>query len=231
MSQRDDIIKLLKEKSVMKQDVYRNTLATFELFKRIAQEIGSDLKKEAQAIDPRISVEYVQNSDYEIKLKVASDVLVFYMHTNVFEFDKTHPMHKTGYIKENENNSYCGIIYIYNFLADSFKYNRVNDLGYLIARVFVNRESRFFVESRPAMGYKYQNFSKEPITEEVVRDIINELVIYSISFDLYTPPNDAVKEISVYEIQERIQSDKFKTGKRLGFNVHSNTYMGENLSF
>jgi hypothetical protein len=230
MSQKEEIVRLLKEKSVMKQDVYRNTLSTFEMFKRIAKELGTELKAEANAIDPRIGVEYVQNSDYEMKLKVAGDVLVFYMHTNVFEFEKTHPMHKTGYIKENINNSYCGIIYIYNFLADSFKYNRVNDLGYLIARVFINRESRFFVESKPALGYKYQNFSSAPITEDVIRDIINELVIYCISFDLYTPPNDAVKEISVYEIQERILSDKFKTGKRLGFSAHSETHFGEDVN-
>jgi len=33
------------------------------------------------------------------------------------------------------------MISIYNFLSDSFKFNRVNDIGYLIARVFTNKEN------------------------------------------------------------------------------------------
>lgn len=230
MSQKEEIVRLLKEKSIMKQDVYRNTLHTFERFKQISKDLSEDLKKQIKGVDDRIAIEYGQTGDYEMKLKVAGDVLVFYMHTNVFEFEKSHPMHKTGYIKENVNNSYCGIIHVYNFLADSFKFNRVNDLGYLIARIFINRESRFFVESKPSLGYKYQNFSQGSISDADIQDIINELVIYCISFDLYTPPTEAVKEITVYEILERIQSDRLKTGKRLGFSAHSDSHFGEEIN-
>ena len=45
----------------------------------------------------------------------------------------------TSYVKEDKNRSYCGVIHLYNFLADSFKYNRLNDVGYLIGRVFIIR--------------------------------------------------------------------------------------------
>ncbi|MDP2386686.1 MAG: hypothetical protein Q8M29_09975 [Bacteroidota bacterium] len=231
MSQKDQITQLLKEKSVMKQNVYRNTKAAFEQFKTVVNEICDELKEEAKGIDHRIHVDYDSIGDYQVELKVAGDVLVFYMHTNVFEFDKSHPMFKTGYVKENHNNSYCGIIYVYNFLSDSFKYNRLNDLGYLIARIFVNQESRFFVESKPNLGFKYQNFSPAPISKEAIKDIVNELIIYCISFDLYTPPTEAVKEISLNEIQERIQSDKLKTGKRLGFRFQNDATFGDDLNF
>ncbi|HEY1039097.1 MAG TPA: hypothetical protein VGF30_06810 [Bacteroidia bacterium] len=231
MANKEEIVRLLKDKSVMKQNVYRNTLQTFDMFKKVAREITDELKSEAKDIDRRIVVDYMQPGDYEMEIKVAGDVLVFYMHTNVFEFEKSHPMYKTGYVKENNNNSYCGIIQVYNFLSDSFKYNRVNDLGYLIGRIFVNQESKFFIESKPTMGYKFQNFSHHPIDEAVIRDIINELIVYCLSFDLYTPPSDAVKEITLHEIQERIQSDKFKTGKRLGFRSQNDTVIGDDINF
>ena len=39
--------------------------------------------------------------------------------------------------------TYCGVINMYNFLSDSFKYNRENDLGYLIGRMFINKENTF----------------------------------------------------------------------------------------
>ena len=158
-------------------------------------------------------------------------MLVFYMHSNVFEFDSSHPMFKTGYVKQNELNSYCGIIYVYNFLADSFKYNRLQDLGYLISRMFVNRENRFFIEAKPPFGYKFSNFSDEPVNRETLKTIIFSLISHAISFDLYTPPTDTVKEISLNEILERVQSDKLKTGKRLGFKSQSEGNISDELAW
>jgi hypothetical protein len=126
-------------------------------------------------------------------------------------------MFKTGYIKHNELNSYCGIISVYNFLADSYKYNRLNDLGYLIARIFINREKKFFVETRTQIGYRYNSFSDGPISKEHMMDIINELIIYSVTFDLLTPPFDSVRQVSVMEMQEKSSSAALRTGKRLGY--------------
>jgi hypothetical protein len=230
-TQRELIIKMLREKSVMKQDVYKNTHNSFENLKEVIKEIADDLKTEAQKIDKRITVEYRFTSDHEIELKVAGDMLVFYMHSNVFEFDKSHAMFKTGYIKKNELNSYCGIIYVYNFLADSFKYNRLQDLGYLISRMFINRENRFFIEAKPPLGYKYTNFSEVAVNNQTLKEIVYDLIAYAISFDLYTPPSQNVQEISLNEIIERVQSDKLKTGKRLGFKSQTEGSINDELAW
>jgi hypothetical protein len=218
--QKQVILKLLAEKSVMKQDVFANTIKVFSLFKEVLNETGEDIKNETVKIDTRISVKYSDIGPQSAQLKVAGDVLDFYMHTNVFEFDRSHPMYKTSYVKQNELNSYCGIINIYNFLADSFKYNRLSDLGYLACRIFVNREMKFFVETRMnTLAYKYSSFSTEAISKENIRDIINELIIFAVSFDLFTPPFDVVKEVTVHEIQEKSNSSILRTGKRLGYNT------------
>jgi len=226
-NQRENILTLLREKSVMKQDVYRNTHETFGILKDVIKSVADDLRAEAERIDKRISVDYRFPSDHEIEFKVAGDMLVFYMHSNVFEFDSSHSMFKTGYIKKNQLNSYCGIIYVYNFLADSFKYNRLQDLGYLISRIFINRENHFFVESKPPLGYKFSNFSGQPVNKDVLHEIVYDLIYYAISFDLYTPPTDSVREISLNEILERVQSDKLKTGKRLGFNSQTDSNIND----
>ncbi|MFY8185971.1 MAG: hypothetical protein ACOVLD_07910, partial [Bacteroidia bacterium] len=85
MSQKDQIIQLLKEKSVMKQDVYKNTKVAFSVFKSAISEVTEELKSEAKEIDSRINIDCTSVGDYQMELKVAGDVLVFYMHTNVFE--------------------------------------------------------------------------------------------------------------------------------------------------
>ena len=223
-TQKDKIVTLLKEKAVMKQEVYRNTIEAFEMLKVCVNDISTGLLKETEDIDKRISIAISETKKYSIQLKVASDVLEFFMHTNVFEFDRSHPMFKTGYIKHNEDNSYCGIINVYNFLADSFRYDRTNDLGYLICRIFVNRERHFFIEAKGPVGVKYSGFSSEPLTQDQLTEIINDLIIYAITFDLFTPPFDQVKEVSVGEIQEKTNSTNLRTGKRLGYGTHTSSY-------
>lgn len=216
-NQKQQIIKLLKEKSVMKQDVFKNTVSVFSMMKEVGEEVCKQLKQEIEKTDKRVTISFTDRNQQSMDMKIAGDMLSFYMHTNVFDFDKSHPMFKTGYVKQHEFNSYCGVINVYNFLADSVKYNRLNDLGYLIARVFVNRESRFFIEAKSPLGLKHNIFSTEPVTKEKLKEIINDFIIFIISFDLYTPPFDSVREVSVNEIQEKTSSVILRTGKRLGY--------------
>jgi hypothetical protein len=61
-NQKEHILKLLKEKSVMKQDVFRNTLAAFDLVKQCVNDIASELNKETQAIDKRIVVSTLETT-------------------------------------------------------------------------------------------------------------------------------------------------------------------------
>lgn len=216
-TQRELIVNLLKDKSTMKQDVFKNTIQTFGMVREICKEVSHDLKSEIDKTDKRVSLNFLDVNQHAFQLKVAGDMLEFYMHTNVFEFEKSHPMHKTGYIKKDPHNSYCGIINIYNFLADSFQFNRVNDLGYLVARIFVNREMRFFIEAKGPIGIKYNSFSAEPLTKEHLKEMIYDFMIFVISFDLFTPPFDAVREVTVNEMQEKTSSISLRTGKRLGY--------------
>ncbi len=222
-SQREQILKLLKDKSVMKQDVFKNTTAAFDLLKQAISEIAQNLKQETEVIDKRIGITVTETNNYVTQLKVAGDMLEFFMHTNVFQFDKSHVMFKTGYVKQNDYNSYCGIINVYNFLADSFKYNRSEDLGYLVCRIFINREMRFFIEAKGMMGSKYASFSDAPLNKEQLLEVINDLIIYVISFDLFTPPFDAVKQVSVGEMQEKVSSINLRIGKRLGYGASAGT--------
>ncbi len=221
--QKETILKLLTEKSVMKQDVFTNTFEVFTLLREVLKERAEDLDTTFHKIDKRVTIIFKDTGSQSLQLKVAGDMLDFHMHSNVFEFDRSHPMFKTGYVKNNELNSFCGIINVYNFLADSFKYNRSNDLGYLIARIFVNRDKKFFVETKTQIGYKYLNFSAEPISKELLTDILNELIIFAVSFDLFTPPYDAVKNVTVMEIQEKQGANSLRTGKRLGYMGSSGT--------
>ncbi len=118
-------------------------------------------------------------------------------------------------------NGYCGVINIFNFLADSFKYNRVNDLGYLVARIFVNKENHFFVEGKRQSDEVVKDFAVDTISPGILRQIIETAIQYSIEFDLLLPRYDQVKLATVEQMREKISHSKMTTGKRLGFAFNS----------
>ena len=213
----NDIYDKVLSKATLKQDVYGNTLETFKQFKQTAKEIIEALKNRVPATEKRVTFDFVDKGEFEFEMKVAGDVLIFMMHTNIFEFSRYHDIMRTSYIKEDLERSYCGVINIYNFLADSFKYNRENDLGYLIGRIFVNKEMHCFIEGKKELGWLYNNFATAIINKETAQTIVEKAIEYTINFDLLTPPYDAVKEVTVYDMQNSIDSMKIITGKRLGF--------------
>ena len=218
---KEQILTALEMKSLIKQKAYDQTIGTFKLLKKVLQEIADEYNSNLQVKDPRIKFEYKERGEFEAQLKVAGDILIFSMHSNIFEFDRDHNVWKLNYVKENAIYSFCGIINVYNFLADSFKYNRLEDLGYLVTRIFVNLENHFFVEGKRQQEYLYNNFGKSVLTKEVIKDIILQVIIYAIDFDLLVPPYDNIKIASVAQINEKMEFAKMKTGKRLGFKFNS----------
>lgn len=215
------LFSLLQEKSLLKQDVYRKTLSTFKILRDTIFTISKEYADYSSQMGTTIPFQMKDKSEFEIELHFGGDILLFMMHTNVFEFSREHEVMKTPYIRENKSRSYCGVINIYNFLADSFKYNRINDLGYLIGRVFINKELHYFIEGKREIGFLYQNFATSLADEQALRTIIESAIMYTLKFDLLTPPFDAVKEVSIYEMQSTSDNMKLRTGKRLGFKFHS----------
>jgi len=217
----EKIISLLKTKSVLKQKIFDNTHVVFNMLKETLQEVASKYNSHLLAIDSRVNVTYTDRGMFEAQLKIAGDMLVFSMFTNAFEFDKNHSIWKNSYVTGNQYNSICGMISVYNFLSDSFRYNRITDLGYLIARLFVNHEFNYFVEGKQQMNNWVNTFGKADISKEVLRDIVESAVLYTLNFDLFVPPYDAIKVITLGQMNSKIESERFQTGKRLGFTFNS----------
>ncbi|MBL4707704.1 MAG: hypothetical protein JKY48_04615 [Flavobacteriales bacterium] len=211
------IVDTVKNKASLKQKIYRNTLDAFNLFKEHSKQLVEELVKEAASFDEGVYVSYQEKGLFEFQLKIGGDIILFHMHTNVFDFDRSNALWKTSYLKEDASRSFCGIINIYNFLSDSLKYNRYDDSGYLIGRTFVNQENHFFVEGKRQLNFIHNDFVSQSINPDAIRNIVQQAILYSMDFDLYTPPYDHVQEISVGQLLNEAAGMRVKTGKRVGF--------------
>ncbi|MBP6699278.1 MAG: hypothetical protein KA175_16785 [Flavobacteriales bacterium] len=215
------ILGALRSKSCMKQDVYHSTIALFAMMKELLQEIALDLESEVTKEDKRLTMAFVDKGATACELRVAGDVIIFHMHTNVFKLDQSHSLWKTSYLEEDELRGYFGVVNMYNFLSDSFTYNRERDLGYLVARLFLNRDKRFFVQGKRQLGFLYNDLAGNTLERARIKDVLLSAVLYVLEFDLLAPPYDQVNQVTVSEMNELNANLTISTGKRLGFRFQS----------
>ena len=93
MNNQENIIKLLKEKAGTKQKVYQITKEVFAQIQDVLVELVNKLNKET--LDPKINILYKESGDFDAKIKFSGDTLLFNMHTNIFDFDAAHKIHKS----------------------------------------------------------------------------------------------------------------------------------------
>ncbi|WP_316839931.1 hypothetical protein [Pedobacter gandavensis] len=223
------ILTEFENKASLKQEIYRNTTGVFELLKKRLMTTAGRLKHDYHAKDPSVEVEYKENNKFEVQLKFSGDMMVVSMHSNVFNFEPGHTVFQTKYVKDDPSLSYCGIIYIHNFLADSIKYNRLADQGSLIARILINKEKHFMVEGEGALDFLYPDFSANLVTEESLTDIIERSILFCLAADLIIPPFAQIKEVTLNQKQSMLAASGYPTGKHLGYQLKSETEQNNNL--
>ncbi len=223
MELKQSLSELVFSKGELKQKVYDSTKEAFELFRTTSKQILTLFQEENKENMKNIRFEFIDRGDFEFEIRFGGDSLIFMMHTNVFEFSRNHEVMKSQYIREDPNRSYCGVIHVYNFLTDSFLYQRDNDLGYLIGRIFVNNEKHYFIEGKRELGMLYNNFNISLIDSDSVQSIVESAIEYTTNFDLLTPPYDEIKVVSVGEMRNNFDKKSLVTAKRLGFRFQADT--------
>ena len=214
-----NIIELLSTKAALKQDIASFSESVLRRLKKLAKAEIKNLRSSIK--DERVRLKIQDNGTNEFILYVGSDVLVFQLHQNVFRMPDESGVWKTSYMKENPDRGYFGVINIYNFLAESFEQNRMNDEGYLIGRVFMNFEEHFLVEGKGQLGFLFNDLVNMEITDEKALHIIRVAIKFAIEFDLITPPYNMIQEVSLFQIQSISSDLKLSTGKRVGFKFSS----------
>lgn len=218
---REKILATLIEKSTLKQRIFDNTFAVFNSLKDTLLEMASEMDDALEGkLDKRVRLEYRDRGKYEAQLQIANDLLIFRMNTDVYEFDSNHIIWQNGYVQEDKANSYCGVINIYNFLSDSFKFSRSDDEGYLIGRIFINRERKFFVEGKRQTLVRPMGFGKADIDREALVTILETAINYALNFDLLVPPYEECKRVTVDQFNTKMDNSKFVTGKRLNYDFN-----------
>lgn len=211
------ITELIDTKCTIKQQTYRNLIEVFGQLKEGAAELIRQIREHAHSTDRDITLDLITESDNEFHMKVAGDMLVFLLHSNMVILPGSHGFNTSPYVTENPMRKYLGQINVYNFMADSFKYNRGNDPGYLIARLFINHEKHFLVEGDGQLNFMFEPVSDHPISAADISIFLQLAISQAMDNDLVTPPFPKIRKITLNQKMER--SANMGMGAKIGFQM------------
>lgn len=215
----NQIVGQLNHKACLKQENFRNIKKIFQMLYSEAGNIVKELSEKISDVDKLVHVEIKEVNKFEFHVKFSGDLLVFVMQTNIITFSDEYPIMQSSYIKEDRKRGYFGNIMIYNFMADSLKYQRHNDPGYLIARILVNHENHFYVEGVRQLNFLFTDIGHNTISKQWLRLLIEKAIFTAIDIDLIGTKYPDIPKVTGYEKINK--NDLSDLGQKIGFQMSS----------
>ncbi|OWP62030.1 hypothetical protein CDA63_16325 [Hymenobacter amundsenii] len=204
----------LKQKSSAKQAIYRQTLLTFDMLRQVSQELVVELSRRVSSVDSSVVIEYRPINEMEFHIRFSGDLLVFVLHSNIVTFPDDYGPMPTKYVESDFRRRFFGHIMAYNFMADSIKYQRLNDPGYLVGRLLINIDQHYFLEGVQQLELPDNDMSDTPVTEDALRVFVESAMIAAVNNDLVAPPMTDIQKITV---KQKLENQQVSRGSKVGF--------------
>jgi hypothetical protein len=212
----NNILKKLQTTSKLKYNLFELTETLFRQLETICFEISSEIQQ-ANKEDKPVPVKLEKINDFEFTFRIGGDVLVFILQSNIVRLPDDTYLSKSKYLKEDNSLKYFGQILIYNFISDTITYGRLDDPGYLIGRILLNRENKFFLEGDRKIVYSFPELRDNPVTIEKMRSLVEQLVISALDNDLLAPAFQDIMLITYHQKLEHTSS--MGNIKKIGFDL------------
>ena len=212
----EKLIGLLQDKAITKQYAYKNVYQVFNDFKSCANNVVNAINENKNLAAHQVDVIMTDVNEFEFHIKMGGELVVFLMQTNIYQIPFSHSLFKSKYISEDKSRSYFGQILVYNYLADTIKYNRQQDTGYLLARFFVNNDMHFYIEGVKNLNYTHPDIKRNEVNDDIIEDFILDAVQLSIETDLVT---SSFKESFTLTLSQKNEFVSEFVGKKVGFKM------------
>jgi hypothetical protein len=215
----DDRLNLIAQglsgKASAKQAIFRATQSAFDVLRQVSQELCLELTQRiTTTVDASVRIEYYPVNGMEFHIRFSGDLLVFVMHSNIVTFPDSFGPMGTPYVQADFRRRFFGHIMAYNFMADSIKYQRLSDPGYLVGRLLVNIDSHYFLEGVEQLELPDHDMSDNPVTAAAMRLFVESAMIAAVNNDLIAPPMQDIQKISV---KQKLENQQVSRGSKVGF--------------
>lgn len=211
-----NILSKLQTTSKLKYNLFENTEILFRDLENICKELSQEIMKENKDGKP-IPIKVEKINDYEFIFRIGGDVLIFILQSNIVRLPDETYLSKSKYLKEDVTLRYFGQILIYNFLSDTLTFGRLDDPGYLIGRILLNRENKFFLEGDRKIVFNFPELKENPVSKEKMRDLVEQLVVAALENDLLAP---AFQDIMVINYHQKLEhTSSMGNPQKIGFDL------------
>ncbi|WP_194972795.1 hypothetical protein [Aquiflexum lacus] len=200
-----NILSKLQTTSKLKYNLFESTEALFIELENICRELSKEIIEENKEEKP-IPIKIEKINDYEFIFRIGADVLIFILQSNIVRLPDDTYLSKSKYLKEDVSLRYFGQILIYNFLSDTLTFGRLDDPGYLIGRILLNRENKFFLEGDRKIVFNFPELKENPVSKEKMRDLVEQLIVSALENDLLAPAFHDIMLISYHQKLEHTSS-------------------------
>lgn len=209
-----NILSKLQTTSKLKYNLFDSVVSLFAQLEEICKDVTLELQ-EADKGEKPIPIKVEKINDYEFIFRVGGDVLVFILQSNIVKLPDDTYLAKSKYLKSDPDLNYFGQILIYNFLSDTLTFGRLDDPGYLIGRILINKENKFFLEGDRKIVFNFPELKDNPVTKEKMRSLIEDLILSALSNDLLAP---AFHDIMVINYHQKLEhTSSMGNPQKIGF--------------
>lgn len=213
-----EVKRFVAERSRLKRDVFELGKVCFATLKGLLKQRIEQLAADTAEKDPRLEIKFHERNEFESGCTVAGDYILFHLHTNVFRIDADAAEDELSrHLDKFPDRAYCAVFHVYNFLADSFRFERPNDAGYLAARIFINAEREFFVEGIGGLTAAFGSFPDSVFDEAATDEVLMTVIYEALNFEMVVPEYASVAEIPLTDAVRSVGLTGQRTAKRMGF--------------
>lgn len=196
-----NILTKLQTTSKLKYNLFEMTETLFLDLEKICGQLTKEIY-ESNKEDTPIPIKVERTNAFEFIFRIGGDALIFILQSNIVRLPDENYLSKSKYLKDDVTLRYFGQILIYNFLSDTIEFGRLDDPGYLIGRVLINRENKFFLEGDRKIVFNFPELEVNHVNPEKMRDFVEQLVVSALDNDLLAP---AFTDIMVITYQQKIE--------------------------
>lgn len=210
-----NILTKLQTTSKLKYNLFEMTERLFLDLENICAQLAKEINEKSEERN-QILVKVEKNNAFEFIFRIGGDSLIFILQSNIVRLPDENYLCKSKYLKEDLSLRYFGQILIYNFLSDTIDFGRLDDPGYLIGRILLNRENKFCLEGDRKIVFNFPELKENHVNPEKMRDFVEQLVVSALDNDLLAPAFNDIMTITYQQKIEHISG--LGNPQKIGFN-------------
>lgn len=208
----DEIIKESIQRNNVKETALINGNNLFAIFETVFRQLTIE-----NSFSDIFKSKLLKVTSNEIQFQFGNEVIIALIHPQSINAAGVIQANSEKYIKENALRTICSMVLIYSFRLHALEKSEAESNGFLLARIFINADNHFFVESHQPQPFLWNQIGDNEVKQESVKQILSNCLHLSQQIQLYAPSYSDISVINLSDKDLILENSNSNNAHRLGF--------------